>query len=100
MSTLARKICRTCGIEKVLCRQFYRHATCRGGYMHICKQCHRREVLANKAVKREYYNALGRRQDARRKPARRRYLSLPHVRERTRRYQRESYRFRTVEVRA
>lgn len=68
--------------------------------MHNCKLCHRHEVLANKSLKREHYNALGRQQDARRKAARRRYLAQPHVRERIRQSQREAYRFRTLEVRA
>lgn len=99
MKLLRRKRCRTCEVVRTL-RMFYRHPTCRDGYMHNCKLCHRREVLANKAVKREHYNALGRLQDARRKAARRRYLARPQVRERIRKYQREAYRFRTLEVRA
>lgn len=98
MRLVRRKPCRTCGVVRTL-RMFYRHPTCRDGYMRNCKLCHRREVLANKALKRDYYNALGRRQDARRKPARRRYLAQPHVRERIRQYQREAYRFRTLEAR-
>lgn len=101
MTVFARKACRTCGIEKVLCRQFYRHPTCRDGYMHICKACHRREVLENKALKREHYNALGRRHYARRVDARRRYLAQPHVRERIRKYKRDVYRIdKALEARA
>jgi histone acetyltransferase (RNA polymerase elongator complex component) len=95
-----RKPCRTCHVVKTL-RMFYRHPTCRDGRMHNCKTCHRREVLANKALKREHYNALGRRQDARRVEARRRYLAQSRVRERTRQYQRESYRInKALEARA
>lgn len=99
MRLVRRKPCRTCGVVKTL-RMFYRHPTCRDGRMHCCKVCHQRAVIENRELKREYYNALGRRHDARRKEARRCYLAQPHVRERTRQYQREAYRFRTVEVRA
>jgi hypothetical protein len=63
--------------------------------------CHQRSVIENRELKREHYNALGRRHDARRKESRRRYLAQPHVRERTRQYQRESYRFgKALEARA
>jgi hypothetical protein len=95
-----RKVCKDCGVEKVRCRQFYKHPTCRDGYMRICKVCHRRNVLANKAIKREHYRALGRKQDQRRREARRRYEQLPHVRERIRRYRRENYRLDKLEMRA
>jgi hypothetical protein len=100
MRLVRRKRCRTCEVVKTI-RMFYRHPTCRGGYMHACKVCHQRAVLENREVKREHYNALGRRHDARRAGARRLYLALPHVRERTRQYQRESYRFgKALEARA
>jgi hypothetical protein len=93
------KRCRKCEVFKTV-RMFYRHPTCRDGRMSACKDCHKREVSENRALKREHYNMLGRRHDARRKLARRRYLAQPHVRERVRQHQREAYRFRTLEVRA
>lgn len=97
MSQHRRKACRTCG-EVLTLRHFYRHPTTADGLMSNCKTCHKDYVQANREAKREYYRALKRQQDARRKEARRAYLSRPDVRERVLRLQRENYRLRTIEV--
>lgn len=94
-----RKQCRTCE-DMLWIGCFYRHPTTRDGRMSNCKRCHRLAVGENKRLKREYYNALGRVQDARRREARRAYESLPRVRERIRTQRRENYRLDRIEARA
>lgn len=55
MTVFIRKTCKQCGVEKVGCRQFYRHPTYKDGRMNICKDCHRANVQENYLLKQDYY---------------------------------------------
>ncbi len=83
MTEFIRKVCKDCGVEKVRCRNFYRHPTTRDGYMHSCKDCHNAYCRENKELKRDQYSKTSRRYDARpeRVAARKAYVQTQHGRE-------------------
>jgi hypothetical protein len=65
VSLHGRKTCKQCAAEKSL-RGFYKASHLSGGYMHVCRECHKQNVYANRELKREHYEAQ-----------RRAYLAIP-----------------------
>jgi hypothetical protein len=65
MTIFARKVCRTCAVEKVACRNFYRSRRNRDGRMNDCKVCYDAYTRENRELKREQYRVTARRYDAR-----------------------------------
>jgi hypothetical protein len=60
MSAHRMKPCRQCGAEKLL-RHFYKRVDrSRASYMSVCCDCHKANVYANRALKKEHYDATRR----------------------------------------
>lgn len=78
-----RKVCRECKTEKSI-RNFYRRKVSADGYMNTCRACHCAATTLNQQIKREVYQPMRARNDAK-----------PEAVERRRRYA-QSERGRTV----
>lgn len=50
------KTCRRCDVQKTL-DEFYPNPKMKDGHLNICKECRKEQIIANRAIKLEYYKA-------------------------------------------